>query len=191
MNASTQPDNPANPKCPSGADQDGFAAFERGDYQAAREIWEARAEAGWAWAQLGMGILYAEGLGVEADARQVTGVKPCLLPPYHCISTGHPLSSDLPGNELGARRRRSKWQGEGRGLAPNVLSDAGVPGAGVFGLLAAEGRGLAQRTDVTGAFDGRLGAVLVLVHGGDADAVVRRDQTVAGAGRRWLQGLLE
>lgn len=54
-------------------------------------------------------------------------------------SREHPLSAGLPVNELGARRRRSEWLGKCWVLAPDVLGDAGVPGAGVFGLLAAEG----------------------------------------------------
>lgn len=67
MDTPTSSANPLPPDSPGGADRDGFFAFERGDYRAARNIWEARADGGSAWAQLGMGILYAEGLGLEAD----------------------------------------------------------------------------------------------------------------------------
>uniref|UniRef100_UPI00038235A4 tetratricopeptide repeat protein n=1 Tax=Thioalkalivibrio sp. ALE9 TaxID=1158169 RepID=UPI00038235A4 len=73
MGTPANPPHPEQPEGPSQADQDGFAAFERGDYRTAGELWAASAEAGSAWAQLGMGILYADGLGLEADAERARG----------------------------------------------------------------------------------------------------------------------
>ena len=47
--------------------QRGLAAFNADDYGAALEIWEPLAEAGQADAQLGLGVIYLEGLGVAQD----------------------------------------------------------------------------------------------------------------------------
>ena len=54
MDTPHPPPNATNPEGPSGADREGFAAFERGDYRAARDIRESRAEAGATRAQIGM-----------------------------------------------------------------------------------------------------------------------------------------
>jgi len=53
---------------PAAAQQDdGYAAYQRGDYAAAAEAWRAEAEAGDTEAQFNLGVLYDEGLGVAAD----------------------------------------------------------------------------------------------------------------------------
>ena len=44
---------------------DGYAAYERGDYTAAKRIWTPLAERGDALAQYNLGLLYHHGLGVE------------------------------------------------------------------------------------------------------------------------------
>lgn len=44
---------------------DGVAAYERGDYAAAMELWTQAAEEGNDVAQFNIGLLYANGLGVE------------------------------------------------------------------------------------------------------------------------------
>ncbi len=51
---------------PAGWDE-GRAAFERGDFEAARKAWLPLAEAGDARAQAALGSLYLDGLGVPAD----------------------------------------------------------------------------------------------------------------------------
>lgn len=48
-------------------EDDGYAAYERGDYAAAAAAWRAEAEAGGTEAQFNLGVLYDEGLGVAAD----------------------------------------------------------------------------------------------------------------------------
>jgi len=48
-------------------EDDGAAAYERGDYAAAAAAWRAEAEAGGTEAQFNLGVLYDEGLGVAAD----------------------------------------------------------------------------------------------------------------------------
>lgn len=47
--------------------ESGCAAFERGDYQGAREAWQPLAEQGHAQAQFRLGCLYAFGQGVPED----------------------------------------------------------------------------------------------------------------------------
>jgi TPR repeat protein len=47
--------------------ESGCAAFERGDYEAAREAWEPLAEQGHAQARFRLGCLYAFGQGVPED----------------------------------------------------------------------------------------------------------------------------
>lgn len=48
-------------------EDDGYAAYERGDYAAAAAAWRAEADAGETEAQFNLGVLYDEGLGVSAD----------------------------------------------------------------------------------------------------------------------------
>ncbi|MFQ5623290.1 MAG: tetratricopeptide repeat protein, partial [Paracoccaceae bacterium] len=48
----------------------GKAAFEAGDYAAALTEWRPLAEKGDAWAQNGLGVLYANGFGVAQDFAQ-------------------------------------------------------------------------------------------------------------------------
>lgn len=53
---------------PAAADfESGCAAFERGDYRAAREAWQPLAEEGSARAQFRLGCLYTFGQGVPED----------------------------------------------------------------------------------------------------------------------------
>lgn len=47
--------------------ESGCAAFERGDYEAAREAWQPLAEQGHAQARFRLGCLYAFGQGVPED----------------------------------------------------------------------------------------------------------------------------
>ena len=49
---------------------DGYAAYERGDYAAAHRIWKPLAERGDALAQYNLGLLYDHGLGVERGLSQ-------------------------------------------------------------------------------------------------------------------------
>jgi uncharacterized protein len=51
----------------AGPYEDGTAAFERGDYQTALREWRPLAEKGIAGAQFGLGVMYADGDGVEPD----------------------------------------------------------------------------------------------------------------------------
>ncbi|MDA0703774.1 MAG: tetratricopeptide repeat protein, partial [Proteobacteria bacterium] len=48
----------------------GIAAFEAGDYDTARELWTASAATGDSRAASGLGEIYLQGLGVEADPVQ-------------------------------------------------------------------------------------------------------------------------
>jgi uncharacterized protein len=48
----------------AGALEDGKAAYDKGDYKAARKIWQPLADKGDAGAQYGIGILYQKGTGV-------------------------------------------------------------------------------------------------------------------------------
>ena len=51
----------------------GLEAFRRGDYAAARAVWEPLAKSGDAAAQFNLGILFRRGLGVPADNRLAIG----------------------------------------------------------------------------------------------------------------------
>ena len=50
--------------------EDGFAAYQEGDYATAASSWLRAAEREDAWAQYNLGILYTEGLGVARDYEQ-------------------------------------------------------------------------------------------------------------------------
>ena len=50
--------------------EDGFAAYQEGDYATAASSWLKAAEQEDAWAQYNLGILYGEGLGVAQDFEQ-------------------------------------------------------------------------------------------------------------------------
>lgn len=59
---------PATAQALAGTDaKDGAAAYEAGDYDKARRIWQPLAEKGDTQAQRGMGKLYEKGRGVERD----------------------------------------------------------------------------------------------------------------------------
>jgi TPR repeat protein len=47
--------------------QDGYAAYQRGDYRTAFRIWKPIAEQGDADAQYNLGVMYANGTGVAED----------------------------------------------------------------------------------------------------------------------------
>ncbi|MGB0921483.1 MAG: tetratricopeptide repeat protein [Alphaproteobacteria bacterium] len=49
---------------------DGVAAYDKGDYQAAHDLWQPLADQGNPSAQRNLGHLYRRGLGVERDAAQ-------------------------------------------------------------------------------------------------------------------------
>jgi TPR repeat protein len=51
----------------AGPYEDGVAAYQRGDYAAALEIWRPLAEQGDADAQFNLGLMYRDGLGVPQD----------------------------------------------------------------------------------------------------------------------------
>jgi uncharacterized protein len=51
----------------AGPYEDGAAAFERGDYQTALREWRPLAQKGVAGAQFGLGVMYADGDGVDPD----------------------------------------------------------------------------------------------------------------------------
>lgn len=53
--------------CFAGPLEDGFAAYDRGDYAKARELWMPLAEQGDALAQFNIGILYELGHGAERN----------------------------------------------------------------------------------------------------------------------------
>ncbi len=54
----------------SGPLDDGLAAFNRGDYQQAFNLWKPLAEAGDAKARYNLGLLFQKGLGVEKNLQQ-------------------------------------------------------------------------------------------------------------------------
>ncbi|HAE03852.1 MAG TPA: hypothetical protein DCG04_20875, partial [Rhodospirillaceae bacterium] len=49
--------------------QDGWNAYQRGDFTEARKIWTTLAEAGSAKAMFNLGVLYDEGRGVAQDTK--------------------------------------------------------------------------------------------------------------------------
>ena len=54
----------------AGRFEDGYAAYQRGDFAMARNIWTALAEEGEPRAQYNLGIIYDEGRGVRASRDQ-------------------------------------------------------------------------------------------------------------------------
>ena len=47
--------------------EDGFAAYEKGDYASALRLWRPLAEQGDAYAQYSLGLMYEKGQGVPED----------------------------------------------------------------------------------------------------------------------------
>ncbi len=58
------------PATSSGTVDDGYALYMKGEFSAARGIWQPLAEAGDAQAQAWLGSLYANGEGVKVDGRE-------------------------------------------------------------------------------------------------------------------------
>ena len=52
--------------------QDAFNAYQRKDYKEALKLWLSLAEKGYAEAQVNLGTMYAQGLGVQKDIKEAT-----------------------------------------------------------------------------------------------------------------------
>lgn len=52
------------------ATMDAWRALDRGDYAVAEKLMKPLAERGETWAQVNLGLLYAQGLGVQEDTRE-------------------------------------------------------------------------------------------------------------------------
>ncbi|MEE9130765.1 MAG: ABC transporter substrate-binding protein, partial [Phycisphaerales bacterium] len=62
----------AAPAARAGAFEDGYAAYQRGDFATALETWTPLAESGHARAQYNLGVMYDEGRGVPSDKQMAT-----------------------------------------------------------------------------------------------------------------------
>ena len=91
----------------AGPFEDGYAAYGRGDYAAAFQIWKGLAEQGSQSAQYGLGQLYSLGQGVSQDDREAARWY------ERAASTGH----------VSAQSRLGALYDEGRGV-PQSLSKA-------------------------------------------------------------------
>lgn len=115
---------------------DGYAAFERGDYEAALRVWRPLAEAGDDLAQYSLGVIYYEGLSVPKDFVEA--------------AIWFRLAAQQ-GNE-GAEYSLGVMYAEGRGVRPDaeqavrwfrLAADHGVDSAQFnLGLMYATGRGV-------------------------------------------------
>lgn len=55
----------------------GVAAYDKGDYQTAIQLWKPLAEQGYAQAQFNLGIMYDNGYGVPEDDKEAKVVSIC------------------------------------------------------------------------------------------------------------------
>ena len=62
------------PPAAAGDFEDGVAAYQAGDFDRARRLWQGLAEQGEAAAQFNLGVLYAEGRGVPRDAKRAAAL---------------------------------------------------------------------------------------------------------------------
>ena len=68
----------------------GMEAYERDDYAAALAEWKPLAEQGFAGAQFGLGVMYANGLGVPQDYAEA--VRWYRMPPNRGMQRRRPVS---------------------------------------------------------------------------------------------------